>query len=801
MLAKIKPVYESRLILALGLHSAAIIAFQLVLMQLISLMQWYHFAYMIISIAMLGFGAAGTILALFKNRLLTHSQWVVPLLMALSGMFMVISFYLARLPLFQFDVYLIFVERAQFPILAANYLIFFMPFFLGAIAIGILFMEHAKHIGRYYFSNLLGSGLGGLFVVFLLSRYFAIDALPATASLSVMAAIIIFQNKRKLLNIAAISLGIATVFYALFIPGSVPLSEYKSLSRTLHLPEAEIILSKPDIHGKIDVVESPALRYAPATSLKFTGNVPVKKHLYSNAEFHGVIPHFDTSRTNIHDYTTEALPYITAPRDTILILKATTGPSVAHALQNNAQMVFGVVEVKGVKELMQQDFSAASNNLFHHPQTEIVYQDSRQFLFSVPDNHFDAIILPRMESFGGSTGLNALNENYSMTIEAFGQMWDKLSPSGVIAISSWMDYPPRTTLKIASTLVKTLRKKNIKNPSEHIAAVRSWGTITFIIKKTPLNSVETERIRDFAQSMLFDPALLPDISPAERLQYNQLEDDSFFKYLDSIVHSTSPKLFNDYDFHIEPATDDKPYFSRFLKPGTLNKLQDEFGAESMPFLELGYLIVWVTLIQGALLALILIVLPLFRLRGTSRGKTPTVLYFGALGLGYMFVEIILIQRFVLYFGHPIYAISAVISTMMIASGLGSLISGKVKNPFKAARFSNLTVAVLLLGYILFLTPLLTNTISFPLAVKILIAFVLLAIPSLFMGMPFPSGIRILNVNKSDQIPWAWGINGSLSVIATSIATLTAVEFGFRLVMTMALVCYLVAFFVFFRKNP
>ena len=787
-----KPGYNVRILWALGLHSAGIIAYQLILMQLISIMQWYHFAYMIISIAMLGFGASGTFIALYKEKLLSAYTWLIPVLMSGSGLFMMASFYLARQPGLQFDVYLLFVEKSQFRNLAANYLIFFMPFFFGALAIGLIFIKNAHNIGKYYFSNLLGSGIGGIIAVVLLSSLFPIQALPAVACISIIASMLLMNLQRIYIQSMSMFLALALAVLMVYSPGEVPMSEYKGLPKTLHLPEAEVVYKKPDIHGQIEVVESPALRYAPALSLQYMGNVPVKKNVYTNAEFYGVIPKFDSTTTNIHDYTSEALPYVMQPRENVLLLKAGTGSAIAHALQNGSKKVVGIVEVKGIKEMMQNKFAEESGNLFFHDRVEITYQDSRQFLFTDTLNHYDAIVLPRMESFGGSTGLHALHENYTLTLEAFQQMWEKLSPHGVISLTSWVDYPPRTTLKIAATLIETLRNQGIDNPINHIAAIRSWGTISFVITKSPITSKETQNIRTFCQKMNFDPVLLPGITDDERERYNILEDKSILNYLDDIINNDQAEILQEYDFYIKPSTDDKPYFERFLKLGKIKKLYKEFGMEQMPFLELGYLIVWITLAQSTLLALILIILPLYRLKGKTKSKSNTLLYFGALGLGYMFVEIIFIQRFILYFGHPVYAISAVISTMMIASGIGSLYSGKMKNALKASKYSTLIVSVLLLFYALFFTDLLTATIQLPTVLKIMLALVLLAIPSFFMGMPFPSGIRFLYHTDELQIPWAWGINGCLSVIATSLATLVAVEQGFQLVMFLAMGLYLLA---------
>lgn len=785
---------EKREITSLGMLSAAMIAFQLVLMQVISVMQWYHFAYMIISIAMLGFGAAGTALALMRKKLLSASSWLVPLLMSLSGIFMIISVWLARLPLFQFDVYILFVERSQTGILAANYLIFFTPFFFGALAIGVLLTKNARNIGKYYFSNLIGSGIGGVLAVFALSAVFAIEALPIAALLTLFSAMVGFDLcHKKMLQAVFLVVGIIVLVIAFHTPGDVPLSQYKGLSRTLLLPDARVVKSKPDIHGRIDVVASDALRYAPALSFAYTGSVPVKKNVYTNGEFYGVIPHFDTTAVNIHDFTTEALPYVMGARDKVLLLNASTGTALAHALQRGAGEVHAVTGIGAVKELMEEEFAETSSFLFHDERGKVVYQDSRQFLFGAEDNFYDAIILPRMEAFGGSAGLNALTEDYSLTVEAFGQMWDKLSENGVIAVTSWMDYPPRTTLKMAATLVQALNNKGIPEPQRHLVAVRSWGTITFVVQKSPLDQTAVDRIRGFSSEMLFDPVVLPGFDPENETLYNHLEDDSFFAHLDKIVFEQDPEFFDNYSFYVKPATDDKPYFGRFLKASEIQQQLREY--DDLPFLELGYLIVWITLAQGALLAFLLIIIPLFRLKSQSTGKSATILYFGALGLGYMFVEIIFIQRFVLYFGHPMHAIAAVISTMLIASGFGSYFSGRYKLAHKVSAFSTLLVAGLVFLYAVAMTPLLMHTIDYSMALKVVIAFILLAVPSFFMGMPFPSAIRVLDASRQDQIPWAWGINGSLSVIATAMATLIAVEMGFRVVMLLAMFLYLVAFAV------
>ncbi len=790
-----------KLIISLALHSAAIIAFQLALMQLISIVQWHHFAYMIISIAMLGFGASGTLLALAREKLLARSHWLVPLLMTVSGLCMMVAFPITRAGFFQFDVYLLFVESSQFPVLAANYLIFFVPFFTGALAIGILFIKHTREIGTYYFSNLLGSGFGGLLVLLILGKVYPQSVPPLAGLLSVAAGLLCMDRKYNSLHLIA---GIIAIFAAIFIirqPGQIPISQYKGLAQALNLPEAEIIHRKPDIHGLVEVVSSPALRFAPALSLSFTGEVPVKKNIFVNGDFYGVIPRYSCGQQNhILDYTTQALPWAIKKGEKILMINAGEGAPLAHAFSHQPSHVDAIIPNAGVVNMMKTVFSEASGGLFLHDRLHIHTKEARNFLASVSGKHYDMILLPQQDAFGGNAGINALQENYTMTLESFSLMWEHLADDGLIAVSTWIDYPARTSLKLLSTLVQTLSEKGISNPGQHIAAVRSWGTITYVLKKSPLIREEIKNIREFSTRLYFDPLLLPDIQAEERQRFNTAEDEDFFSYVDNVM-AGDVGFMEEYGFMIQPARDNKPYFSQFLKLKNIPRMAEIYGSGQVPFLELGYLIVLVTLAQSTILALVFIIIPLLRLRKSQKSKGGTLMYFGALGVGYMFVEIILIQRFVLYFGHPAYAISAVISTMLVASGLGSLTSGKLPAIPRLPALIGAIIGVMLLAYTFLLTPVLQGTIAGTWPVKIIISLLLIGIPSYFKGMMFPLGLRYISEYDISQTPWAWGINGSFSVISTSLAMLIAVESGFMTVMAIAVSCYLIAssMFVFHRK--
>jgi hypothetical protein len=272
--------------------------------------------------------------------------------------------------------------------------------------------------------------------------------------------------------------------------------------------------------------------------------------------------------------------------------------------------------------------------------------------------------------------------------------------------------------------------------------------------------------------------------------------------MDEIVLPGRVALYDKYDFNIRPATDDRPYFSQFLRWQSVLRLAETFGRQTFPFLELGYIIVILTLVQIGVVAVLLVVLPLFSIPKQTRGKCWTILYFGALGAGYMFVEMVLIQRFILFFGSPVFAAAAVISAMLLCSGVGSYCSKYLRSTSGTlARVAGVVTACLAL-YAVVLPALLQSTTAFPVEVKVVISLLLIAPPALVMGLPFPLGLKFLSERSEEQVPWAWGINGCLSVVSPALAMTVAVEAGFLAVQLCAAGMYALAAAVsVYRSGP
>ncbi|HET9432034.1 MAG TPA: hypothetical protein VFO70_12710, partial [Chitinophagaceae bacterium] len=245
-------------------------------------------------------------------------------------------------------------------------------------------------------------------------------------------------------------------------------------------------------------------------------------------------------------------------------------------------------------------------------------------------------------------------------------------------------------------------------------------------------------------------------------------------------------------FHIRPATDDKPYFSQFLRWKSLPQLAGVFGSQTVGFLELGWLIAALSFLQISLLAVLLIILPLSKPGWKGGGKAWTLIYFSGLGAGYMLLEIVLIQKFILFFGNPVYAAAFVICIMMLSSGAGSYYSKQVEPNSKIMKRVLFLIFFILLLYTFFLSALLNGVTGYGNFYKMLISFPLVAGPAILMGMPFPLGLRLLADKGERNLPWAWGINGCVSVISASLAALLAVEAGFSAVILLAAISYAIS---------
>lgn len=777
-----------RIPFSVGLTSVAVIAFQLVIMQILSISQWHHFAYMVISMAMLGFGAAGTVLAIFRNWFTRHYEILLPLLYLLTGISMSATVWISGL-FGDFDAFLLFFERAQIGLLIFTYLAYCLPFFFGGLAITLVFYQEVYRIGPLYFANMIGSGIGAILIIVLL-WVAEVAVLSGILSLLAFAAAWLTRIKNaKFITGWAAALIIPLV--SIINPAMPEPSEYKAIQNSLRLPGAEVVHRSPSPYGTIEVVEAEAQRFTPGLSLHFTEEPPVKKIMYNNGEYYGTLLGRGETETGDHilDYTTRAFPYSFRDPDRVLVVNASTGTDVSHAVSQGASKTVAVEPNNHANRLLTHHHPEWVDSLYLDDRVSLENTTPRSYLAGNPDARFDLIVMPVLGAFGGSAGVYAMQEQFHLTKEAFSEMWDLLDEDGMIAATSWMDYPLRPALKLPATWRKLLEEKGIENPEQHLTAIRSWGTTTFVLSKSPVSNSERDTIREFSSGLNFDPLLLEDLEEGERDRFNRIEDPSIFAYMDSVAYGDVENFINEYTFNLQPATDNQPFFSHFLEWQTIPELREFYGDGELPYMELGFVLAGVTFIQIVLASVILIILPLFRIGWQGTRRRWTFLYFAGLGIGFMFFEMVLIQQLVLYLGLPVYATALVLATLLIFSGTGSYFSSRFRADQKTTLRTGALIAALILLYTLFLMPVLNLTMGWPLILRVLFMFLLMAPPAFFMGMMFPFGLRRLSGSNESHIPWACGIDSCLSVSATALATLVALEAGFSIVMGTAAAAY------------
>ncbi len=781
--------------LSLALVSAALLAFQIVLLQLLATSQWHHFAYLVISIALLGFGVAGTVLSLARRWMVARQAQLLPILLCCCAVTLAGSPGLTQGLFGGFDSFLLFVDIGEVLRLSAVALLLMLPFTCGALAIGLIFTIETERIGSYYFANMFGSGLGSLFGLVCLSLQLPQQLPPYCGLLALVAAALLLPGTHR--GIRGVVLISSALVAALLLQDPEPaLSQYKDLSRALDLPEARIVANQPAAAGQVHIVAAPVLRSAAGVSFNWSGEIPQTPAVFINGDRIGSLP-LKAGVDNPREATTFALPYALGTPGRVLVLNAGTGVDVTQAADRGAREVVAVEQHKPLIDLLLTTAPTTFGRVFNDPA--VTWQAIAPRTWLARDRQeYDLIILPSIGGFGGNAGLFALHEQPLLTREALQLAWSKLSPQGLLTVTTWVDYPVRNPLRLLATLVGTLHDAGVTTPEDRIAAVRGWGTLTFCVKRTPFSSAEIDKIRSFAARWAFDPALLPDILPEERQHYNRLQDDSLFELFDAVFKSERAQLYQNYAFRIRPVSDDRPFFSQFLRWDRLDMLIGLYGQRNVPFIELGMLVAGVAAVVLSLLATLLILLPLTRLSKTGGQRWQTLFYFGGLGVGYMWTELALIHRFVFYLGQPVYAAALVVAVLLMGSAAGSALTERYK-VWRSWQLAAVVSCTLLL-YALLLGPLLQVTLPLAMSGRVALAVLLLVPAAVVMGMPFPVGLKQLNRVYRDQVPWAWGINGCLSVVGAAVATIIAVEIGYTLLLLLAAGAYLLPTMVRFRDS-
>ena len=783
---------------AVFLISAVGIAYQVVLMRVLSIAQWHHFAYMIISIAMLGFGASGTLLTLIRSRLSgKEKQSFFVSLLLLTFSLPLCYVWSQRIP---FETFHLVTQGDQFGWLLALYTILAVPFFLVSTCITLAFFMAPRRVGRVYFTDLVGSGLGAAAVVGLL---FLVppEQLPYLLSLPLilLAGWMVFGMARPWKTLFGLSVGIGIMWVGAQGFAPIRVSDYKTLSYTLQFPDAEIVASAQSPLSQIHVVRSRQIRETPGQLGNYPfarmGPLPEQAGLFFDAGSVSVVNRYDgdTERFSYMDYVTPALAYRMVREPEVLVIGAGGGSDVWMALYHGAKHVTAVEVDPSVFRLIEQELADFSGGLYRRDDVTPVTAEGRGYLQS-RGGSYGVIHIALLDAFNAAaSGVYALSESYLYTREAVSLYMDHLTDDGVLAITRWLKTPARDAIKMFATLVEACEAAGYEDPGAHLAFIRSWNAGTLLLSRTPWTDEQLDEIRAFSQSRGFDIAWMPGVTEAEVNRFTILEEPVYYQAALAILSEERDRFYRDYLFDVRPATDDRPYFFQFFKWDTLRVLVRDMGFEWVPFVEWGYIALLATLVQGAVASVLFILLPLITLtrRAETRGaRRWVVMYFTALGLAFMFLEIAFIQKFMLFLTYPIYAVAVVLTAFLVFSGCGAFLADRWRGDrFPLVRAAVGGIVLLTLLYTALLPPLFSAWAGWPDAARVVVSFVLIAPLAFCMGIPFPSGLQLVSDRYAAMVPWAWGINGFASVMGASLATFTAIHFGFRILVWTAAAVY------------
>ncbi len=789
-------------LLGLFLLSAAALAFEVNLTRLFSVAQFYHFAFMTVSLALLGFGASGTFLSLAGGRIrrperaLTLLAWGFAL--GAPG-----SYGLTQaLP---FDSFRVVLDGRQWGILALHYVALSLPFFCAGAATGLLLSLRRGQVGRTYAANLTGSALGCLLAVTAPSRTGAEGMVLLTAALGGLSALL-FSRPRwpaALLQLAVAGGLLLTAFRPPPVL-QIRLSPYKGLSYALQYPDSRLLLHAWNGISRVDVVESSLIRSLPGQGIACRGQPPPQRALFVDGDDLSPVTHVSdpAELAPLTDCLLTALPYRLRPGARALVLDPRGGWDLWVALAEGARSVTAVEPNPLVVAAVRAQ-GAWAGDLYSRPDVSLFVEDGRAFLARAGPP-YDVILFALSTPYHPVTsGAYSLAENYRYTVEGFVAAMRRLTEGGLLVVVRWAQSPPSEEVRAFALALEAVERTG-GDPVRALVALRSYNQVLILARRGPFTPEERAAIREFAAARSLDLVYAPDIRPEEANRYNVMPTPEHYRAFVGLMGAEDrARWLADSPFDVAPPTDDRPFFGHFFRWRQIPEVLAMAGHVWQPFGGAGYLVPLALLGISIVAAAVLILLPLAsppprRLRrhplpspdqkvrrGEGAGGGVRMAPFGFLGLAFMLVEIPLLQRFILFLGHPAYAMAGVLGALLLFSGLGSLLSARV--PPRRALGGVVGMVVLYgLGMSLLSEPLL----GLPFWARAAVTGLGLAPLGVAMGMPFPRLLEALQEREPALVPWAWGVNGALSVVASVLAALMALSWGFRAVLIAGAAAYL-----------
>jgi hypothetical protein len=764
--------------LAVALTTLATLVLELSLTRIFSVVFYYHFAFLAISIALFGLGAGGVfsyVVAGWKGNLYTK-------LGRLSGINSLLVVLSAGVILGQREA----VSNWQ---LALIYFTTSLPFVVAGAIVSLAISETVERVDRVYFFDLLGAAAGCLLLIPFLDALGGPNTTLAVAVLFAAASAVWFTLAGSVRGrVVAVAAGLLLVAFVAF---------------NLKARILDVKYAKGQKLQHEQFVKWNSFSRVAITPERGSG----RPQIVIDADASTGIANFDFN--NLPDRQRRellgqgpGLPYRIRPGAKTLIIGPGGGWDVARALAAGSRDVTGV-EINPIiaKTIMSERFADLSKRIYHRPETRIVVEDGRSFIRRSTER-YEVIQATLVDTWASTAaGAFALSENNLYTTEAFTDYFQHLTGRGVLAFTRWGFDPPRESLRLLSLAMEALGRLGEGEPWRHVivareGSVEGWGAAdTVIFSRKPFSEDDLARARAAMSDGRMRPVYLPGDPPSNN-EFSQL------------LHAPDPHAFQrDYRFDVTPVTDNRPFFFYTVQPRDIWAFLTSADRDSADYKINRAVPLLFGLLGISLLATVVVLaLPPLILGARlprERGVTAFLLYFLFIGAGYILVEIALIQKFVLFLGHPTYALTVVIFSMLVSSGVGSFYSRRLLREAEDQRLIRalglIAVLVALLG--LAMTLVLSAGIGLPLPVKIALTICLIVPGGFFMGMPFPAGLSRMENWHPPALRWAWSLNAAASVLGSVAALVCAIYLGLMQTLVVGGLLYLGALVVIMRVEP
>jgi hypothetical protein len=748
-------------LLGVALLSACTLAQQVLLTRLLSAVLFYHFTFLAISLALVGTGAGGVAVYAWQERIDRRplEYWLVRGSLLCAAFYVIVPFGLVRLPYPVEDQ----MSVSFVLTLVGASVLSLLPFLAAGMVITLAIRGYARSVGRVYAFDLVGAGIGAVTVVPVMWI-----SSPATAmiALGVISALAGGLFGWRLPRWRSAVVGVVVVGCA-----AVGISTSTSLTQ-LGSPYFPGVRPVADVWTPLDRV----LAYKPVNGSDF-GYIfydrvyaPVPVRLAGQS-----IPNWKALLT-----ASESIGLSLAAGGKVLVIGGGGGRDIYDALSSGARQV-DVIELNtAIVNVVDGALGKWSGRPYVAPRVHTVVGDGRAILAS-SNTFYNEIHVGFTDTLSGSSAdAFALSEQNLYTIQAFEEYYDHLAPGGILNVTRQYHLVGDEALRITVMTLASLEERGIQNPQRNVVVLLGhdqFGAIpgTVLSQLTPFTPRELSKIRTLAKQRGVTIAYAPGGPYAKT--WIGLHDSPNWSYF--CTH---------FKYDVCPSTDNQPFFFNMTRlSATFQTLPSSYLYTISPFTMLA-----VTALILLLLSLLAFWIPLRSVPKEDRPPRSSLIYFVGIGLGFLTLEVTLIQRFVLFLGFPTYALSVVLFALLVFTGLGSLLSSRWRDPRRGVLI-NLSVAAVLIALSAYLLqPLLANLITIPFAARVAVTVALIAPVGLTLGTAMPIGLRRLSGLHPAGLPWAWGVNGVASVLAAALGVFIAINWGFAVTTLVGLAFYLVA---------